>query len=224
MYLKEAMRVTRMVLAAQLSSGRWFRSKFFYISSVKQPIVKVLCDIDDRFIGLVYCIQSMELYIFLFSSRHLTILAFELCWMWSTIICMEVAHLTIILSLIRSSFSIDVLHTYFSSVIVWFVVLGWHSINNFLSHPICIRWHKISLQIVPGYFLRRNTDGFIEHSTCVNNTASEHYMVERLIVDDLLCWAMNYKVIITTYLVFFVSWCSLCLFVTSELISFSLCD
>ncbi|KAJ4720700.1 Pullulanase 1 chloroplastic [Melia azedarach] len=49
-------------------------------------------------------------------------------------------------------------------------------------------------KIVPGYYLRRNNDGFIEHSTCVNNTASEHYMVERLIVDDLLCWAMNYKV------------------------------
>ncbi|OMO65703.1 hypothetical protein CCACVL1_21428, partial [Corchorus capsularis] len=49
-------------------------------------------------------------------------------------------------------------------------------------------------KIVPGYYLRRNTDGFIENSTCVNNTASEHYMVGRLIVDDLLSWAMNYKV------------------------------
>ncbi|PPR88312.1 hypothetical protein GOBAR_AA32388 [Gossypium barbadense] len=49
-------------------------------------------------------------------------------------------------------------------------------------------------KIVPGYYLRRNTDGFIENSTCVNNTASEHYMVERLIVDDLLSWAINYKV------------------------------
>uniref|UniRef100_A0A6N2M3E6 Glycosyl hydrolase family 13 catalytic domain-containing protein n=1 Tax=Salix viminalis TaxID=40686 RepID=A0A6N2M3E6_SALVM len=49
-------------------------------------------------------------------------------------------------------------------------------------------------KIVPGYYLRRNTDGFIEHSTCVNNTASEHYMVERLIIDDLLNWVGNYKV------------------------------
>ncbi|KAH6784145.1 limit dextrinase [Perilla frutescens var. hirtella] len=49
-------------------------------------------------------------------------------------------------------------------------------------------------KIVPGYYLRRNLDGFIEHSTCTNNTASEHYMVERLIVDDLLHWATNYKV------------------------------
>ncbi|KAK6136155.1 hypothetical protein DH2020_030089 [Rehmannia glutinosa] len=45
-----------------------------------------------------------------------------------------------------------------------------------------------------GYYLRRNLDGFIEQSTCTNNTASEHFMVERLIVDDLLHWAVNYKV------------------------------
>nr|XP_015876702.2 pullulanase 1, chloroplastic [Ziziphus jujuba var. spinosa] len=49
-------------------------------------------------------------------------------------------------------------------------------------------------KIVPGYYLRRNTDGFIENSTCVNNTASEHFMVERLIIDDLLHWTVDYKV------------------------------
>ncbi|CAH8270013.1 unnamed protein product [Arabidopsis lyrata] len=49
-------------------------------------------------------------------------------------------------------------------------------------------------KIVPGYYLRRNIDGFIENSTCVNNTASEHYMVDRLIRDDLLNWVVNYKV------------------------------
>lgn len=49
-------------------------------------------------------------------------------------------------------------------------------------------------KIVPGYYLRRNADGFIEHSTCTNNTASEHFMVERLIIDDLSCWATHFKV------------------------------
>ncbi|XP_030930218.1 pullulanase 1, chloroplastic isoform X2 [Quercus lobata] len=49
-------------------------------------------------------------------------------------------------------------------------------------------------KIVPGYYLRKNTDGLIENSTCVNNTASEHVMVERLILDDLLHWAVHYKV------------------------------
>ncbi|KEH43309.1 alpha-1,6-glucosidase, pullulanase-type protein [Medicago truncatula] len=54
--------------------------------------------------------------------------------------------------------------------------------------------HSVLDKIVPGYYLRRNTDGFIENSTCMNNTASEHSMVERLILDDLLHWAVNYKV------------------------------
>ncbi|XP_027158822.1 pullulanase 1, chloroplastic isoform X1 [Coffea eugenioides] len=49
-------------------------------------------------------------------------------------------------------------------------------------------------KIVPGYYLRSDIDGFIEHSTCTNNTASEHFMVERLILDDLLCWAVHDKV------------------------------
>ncbi|ONK57269.1 uncharacterized protein A4U43_C10F18340 [Asparagus officinalis] len=50
------------------------------------------------------------------------------------------------------------------------------------------------LYVVPGYYLRRNVDGYIENSACINNTASEHFMVERLIIDDLLCWAVAYKV------------------------------
>ncbi|MCO5576819.1 hypothetical protein L7F22_030639, partial [Adiantum nelumboides] len=49
-------------------------------------------------------------------------------------------------------------------------------------------------KVVPGYYLRQNTDGKIENSTCMNNTASEHYMVDRLIVDDLRHWAIDYKV------------------------------
>ncbi|XP_057536245.1 pullulanase 1, chloroplastic [Amaranthus tricolor] len=49
-------------------------------------------------------------------------------------------------------------------------------------------------KIVPGYFLRRDADGSIESSTCMNDTASEHYMVERFILDDLKSWAVNYKV------------------------------
>ena len=30
----------------------------------------------------------------------------------------------------------------------------------------------------------------------MNDTASEHYMVERFILDDLKSWAVNYKVIV----------------------------
>ncbi|KAK1260252.1 hypothetical protein QJS04_geneDACA002195 [Acorus gramineus] len=54
--------------------------------------------------------------------------------------------------------------------------------------------HSVLDKLVPGYYLRRNTDGFIENSACMNNTASEHFMVERLILDDLLLWAVDYKV------------------------------
>ncbi|KAH7537082.1 hypothetical protein FEM48_Zijuj03G0054300 [Ziziphus jujuba var. spinosa] len=49
-------------------------------------------------------------------------------------------------------------------------------------------------KIVPGYYLRTNTDGFIENGTCVNNTATGHFMVEHLIIDDLLHWTVDYKV------------------------------
>lgn len=54
--------------------------------------------------------------------------------------------------------------------------------------------HSVLDKVVPGYYLRRNKDGVVENSTCMNNTASEHYMVDRLIVDDLLLWATAYKV------------------------------
>ncbi len=54
------------------------------------------------------------------------------------------------------------------------------------------------MQVVPGYYLRLDKDGAIENSTCMNNTASEHYMVDRLIVDDLKSWAVNYKVLRTS--------------------------
>jgi pullulanase len=54
--------------------------------------------------------------------------------------------------------------------------------------------HSCLDKVVPGYYLRMDKDGAIENSTCMNNTASEHYMVDRLIVDDLKSWAVNYKV------------------------------
>ncbi|KAH9562037.1 hypothetical protein CY35_05G052200 [Sphagnum magellanicum] len=54
--------------------------------------------------------------------------------------------------------------------------------------------HSCLDKVVPGYYLRLDKDGAIENSTCMNNTASEHYMVDRLIVDDLKSWAVNYKV------------------------------
>ena len=40
------------------------------------------------------------------------------------------------------------------------------------------------------------------NSTCCNNTAPEHAMMERLIVDDLVHWARSYKVFILLYLLY----------------------
>ncbi len=49
-------------------------------------------------------------------------------------------------------------------------------------------------RIVPGYYHRLNGDGRVESSTCCSNTASEHVMMEKLIVDSVLTWAKAYKV------------------------------
>ena len=54
--------------------------------------------------------------------------------------------------------------------------------------------HAVLDKLVPGYYLRRDAEGDVEASTCMNNTASEHAMCERLIVDDVVHWATAYKV------------------------------
>lgn len=57
----------------------------------------------------------------------------------------------------------------------------------------CTAHTSVLDKVVPGYYYRRNGDGDIENSTCMNNTASEHYMCERLIVDAVVHWARTYK-------------------------------
>ena len=49
-------------------------------------------------------------------------------------------------------------------------------------------------KIVPGYYHRRNADGDVEMSSCCANTASEHAMMEKLMLDSMLTWARAYKV------------------------------
>ena len=50
-------------------------------------------------------------------------------------------------------------------------------------------------RIVPGYYHRRDaTTGAITNSTCCSNTATEHNMMERLMVDSVVTWATAYKV------------------------------
>ena len=48
-------------------------------------------------------------------------------------------------------------------------------------------------KIVPGYYYRLNGEGFVEKSTCCDNTATEHAMMGKLTVDTLVTWAREYK-------------------------------
>jgi pullulanase-type alpha-1,6-glucosidase len=49
-------------------------------------------------------------------------------------------------------------------------------------------------RIVPGYYHRLDADGRVTNSTCCPNTASEHAMMEKLMIDSLRTWAHEYKV------------------------------
>ncbi len=49
-------------------------------------------------------------------------------------------------------------------------------------------------KIVPGYYHRLNGEGKVENSTCCSNTATEHAMMRKLMVDSVVTWATEYKV------------------------------
>jgi pullulanase len=49
-------------------------------------------------------------------------------------------------------------------------------------------------RVVPGYYHRLNASGFVETSTCCDNTATEHLMMGKLMSDSVLLWAREYKV------------------------------
>ncbi|MDG4782602.1 pullulanase-type alpha-1,6-glucosidase [Micromonospora sp. WMMD961] len=49
-------------------------------------------------------------------------------------------------------------------------------------------------QVVPGYYHRLLDDGSVANSTCCANTAPEHAMMGKLVVDSLVTWARQYKV------------------------------
>jgi pullulanase-type alpha-1,6-glucosidase len=49
-------------------------------------------------------------------------------------------------------------------------------------------------RIVPGYYHRLSPTGSVETSTCCANTASEHRMMEKLLVESVVTWAREYKV------------------------------
>ncbi len=62
------------------------------------------------------------------------------------------------------------------------------------THAAGLEPFSVLDRIVPGYYQRLNADGAVENSTCCANTASEHRMMEKLVADDLVHWARDYKV------------------------------
>lgn len=49
-------------------------------------------------------------------------------------------------------------------------------------------------RIVPGYYHRLDADGTVERSTCCDNTATEHAMMARLMIDSAVLWATHYGI------------------------------
>jgi pullulanase-type alpha-1,6-glucosidase len=64
------------------------------------------------------------------------------------------------------------------------------------NHTVASGQHPRSVldRIVPGYYHRLSATGEVENSTCCANTAAEHAMMTKLIVDSVLLWARQYKV------------------------------
>jgi pullulanase-type alpha-1,6-glucosidase len=49
-------------------------------------------------------------------------------------------------------------------------------------------------RIVPGYYQRLDTKGEVERSTCCDNTATEHRMMARLMIDSAVVWARDHRI------------------------------
>ncbi|MEU8348936.1 pullulanase-type alpha-1,6-glucosidase [Streptomyces sp. NPDC048845] len=64
------------------------------------------------------------------------------------------------------------------------------------NHTVASGQHDKSVldRIVPGYYQRLLDDGSVATSTCCANTAPEHDMMGKLVVDSVVTWARDYKV------------------------------
>ncbi|MGH8077887.1 MAG: alpha-1,6-glucosidase domain-containing protein, partial [Lysobacter sp.] len=49
-------------------------------------------------------------------------------------------------------------------------------------------------RIVPGYYHRLDANGVVERSTCCDNTATEHLMMGKLMLDSAVLWATQYRI------------------------------
>ena len=55
------------------------------------------------------------------------------------------------------------------------------------------RWSVLD-RIVPGYYHRRDEAGRVTTSTCCFNTATEHRMMAKLMIDSAVTWAREYRI------------------------------
>jgi pullulanase/glycogen debranching enzyme len=71
--------------------------------------------------------------------------------------------------------------------------VGLDVVYNHTSHA---GQHEKSVldRIVPGYYHRLDSRGAIERSTCCENTATEHAMMARLMIDSSIVWARDYRI------------------------------
>ncbi len=49
-------------------------------------------------------------------------------------------------------------------------------------------------RIVPGYYQRLDAKGKVERSTCCDNTATEHTMMAKLMIESAALWAQHYRI------------------------------
>ncbi len=54
--------------------------------------------------------------------------------------------------------------------------------------------HSVLDRIVPGYYQRLDARGDVERSTCCANTATEHAMMAKLMVDSAVVWARDHHI------------------------------
>ena len=54
--------------------------------------------------------------------------------------------------------------------------------------------HSVLDRIVPGYYQRLNARGDVETSTCCANTATEHLMMAKLMIDSAVVWARDHRI------------------------------
>ncbi|HJV70351.1 alpha-1,6-glucosidase domain-containing protein [Ideonella sp.] len=64
------------------------------------------------------------------------------------------------------------------------------------NHTAAAGQHEKSVldRIVPGYYHRLDATGQVERSTCCDNTATEHAMMAKLMVDSVRLWATQYRI------------------------------